>query len=138
MTTRTHDCGGTVLVGAPGAGETEHRYCDRCGAYSYLTTGLPTGTDREANREAWDAGEDESPDAPSAEDGRLLREVIEAKRAWADGGHVGPLRMSGAAYRSIHPDFRSGLGEPRACLVLAPGGTSSIPVELTDLPRVRS
>jgi hypothetical protein len=55
---RTHDCGGTILAG-PG-----YRYCDRCAAFTYFNNmPIPGGTDRDANRAAFDAGEDESPDA---------------------------------------------------------------------------
>lgn len=62
MTTTTHpNCGGTILTG--GAGEQAHIYCDRCHAFTYTSTGetVPGGTDREANRAAWDAGDDRSP-----------------------------------------------------------------------------
>src|SRR5690606_28166573 len=58
-----HDCGGTILVA--GSGEERHTYCERCGAYRYGqdVASLPTGTDPVANRAAWDAGADASPDA---------------------------------------------------------------------------
>lgn len=62
MNTATHDCGGTILIG--GVGDDRHTYCHRCGAYRYGDAeALPTGTDPVANRAAWDAGEDVSPDA---------------------------------------------------------------------------
>jgi hypothetical protein len=55
-----HVCGGTI--GHGGSGETRHKYCDRCGAFTYdLDADLPTGTDRAANRAAYDNGDDESP-----------------------------------------------------------------------------
>lgn len=52
-----HDCGGTILSGP------DHIYCDRCRAFTYDDDDtLPTGTDPAANRQAWDDGEDCSPD----------------------------------------------------------------------------
>jgi hypothetical protein len=52
-------CGGTILTA------TDHYYCDRCGAYQYhdVDDDFPTGRDPVSNREAWDSGEDRSPDA---------------------------------------------------------------------------
>jgi hypothetical protein len=59
-----HICGGTILDGGLGSPEAEHRYCDRCGAFRYGSDDeLPDGTDREANRAAFEDGEDASPDA---------------------------------------------------------------------------
>ena len=52
-----HDCGGTILAG-PG-----YHYCASCAAFAYDGAEVPTGTNREANRAAFDAGESESPDA---------------------------------------------------------------------------
>lgn len=62
-----HACGGTILAavldGLP------YRYCDTCGAFTYLYTDpdddMPDGTDHDANIEAWDNGDDESPSADS-------------------------------------------------------------------------
>lgn len=55
-----HDCGGTILIG--GTVDQEHTYCDRCGAFRYgVAHILPTGTDPEANAEAWNAGDNASP-----------------------------------------------------------------------------
>ena len=57
MDTHAHTCGGTILVD-----ESEGRtYCDRCGAYRHGDGPLPTGTDREANRQAYDDGDEASP-----------------------------------------------------------------------------
>lgn len=58
-----HACGGTILHG--GTGEQAHSYCDRCRAFAYDSADepVPDGTDREANRQAWDDGEDTSPAA---------------------------------------------------------------------------
>lgn len=54
-----HVCGGTILTGTE---VDTYRYCDRCGAFTFDQEGdLPSGADKEANREAWDAGEDSSP-----------------------------------------------------------------------------
>lgn len=61
MNTMSHACGGTILVG--GSGEQVHHYCDRCRAFAYGDADVPVGTDEKANREAWDAGEEQSPDA---------------------------------------------------------------------------
>ena len=57
-----HTCGGTILTG--GAGEQAHRYCDQCGAYAYSGP-VPSGTDKAANKAAWDNGDDASPAAKS-------------------------------------------------------------------------
>jgi hypothetical protein len=54
MQTTTHDCGGTILDGS------DHRYCDNCRAFSYRVR-FPSGIDIEANRKAWDNGEEMSP-----------------------------------------------------------------------------
>lgn len=62
----THTCGGTIATHQspdPAAEPRDYRYCDRCGAFSYEEGDLPEGTDRAANKEAWDDGEDCSPDA---------------------------------------------------------------------------
>lgn len=60
-----HACGGTVLDG--GSDDQVHRYCDRCGAFRYYngasTVALPSGVDADANRAAYDRGDDESPEA---------------------------------------------------------------------------
>ncbi len=58
----SHACGGTILHG--GSGDEGHRYCDRCRAFAYDSSGeqVPSGTDEAANREAWDNGDDCSPD----------------------------------------------------------------------------
>lgn len=56
-------CGGALLSNGDGTG---YLYCDRCGAFRAgddEDEGFPTGTDREQNREAYDAGESRSPDA---------------------------------------------------------------------------
>lgn len=63
---RLHDCGGTILVAY--CPETYERYyhCARCGAFRGGDEPvLPSGTDPEANQQAWDAGDLESPDAQS-------------------------------------------------------------------------
>ena len=63
-TYRYHEgCGGTILSG--GAGEQAHDYCDRCGAFRYDSADepFPSGSDRDANRRAYDDGDDRSPDA---------------------------------------------------------------------------
>lgn len=58
-------CGGTLLVAASGTPDA-YEYCDRCGAFRFDVDGdmddFPTGTDREANREAFENGEECSPD----------------------------------------------------------------------------
>lgn len=59
-----HGCGGTVHTG--GSGDEAHHVCDRCGAFAYDSVyegALPSGTDKVANQAAWDAGEDQSPEA---------------------------------------------------------------------------
>ena len=70
-----HVCGGTILLGAPGT-QNAHRYCDRCGAYTYdIDDRLPGGTDATANQAAWDAGDDSSPEA------RPERRTIRSRRS---------------------------------------------------------
>ena len=58
-----HVCGGTILS-STGNGE-EYQYCDRCGAYAYSedASDVPDGTDKTANKAAWDDGDTESPSA---------------------------------------------------------------------------
>lgn len=62
-----HACGGTVL--SAGGGDQKHLYCDRCGAFVYLLgrdvedVELPPGTDRAANKAAFDNADDQSPAA---------------------------------------------------------------------------
>lgn len=62
-----HACGGTILVNASasGANTVYVRTCDICSAFRYLAEGpgLPSGTDKKANLDAWEAGRRESPDA---------------------------------------------------------------------------
>jgi len=41
----------------------------------------------------------------------LSAEVTKAQDAWREGGETGPLRMSRAAFHSIHLDFRSKRGD---------------------------
>lgn len=53
-------CGGTILMG-PNTDDGHQYYCDRCGAFRYGDGPMPTGTDEAANREAYDAGDLESP-----------------------------------------------------------------------------
>ena len=63
MTTIHHDCGGTILIARCQATYESYYYCDRCGAYRWGDEPvLPSGTDAQANGEAWDAGDLESPD----------------------------------------------------------------------------
>jgi hypothetical protein len=52
-----HACGGTILGGP------DYRQCNRCGAFDVEDGDFPTGTDPQANRQAWDDGEGRSPDA---------------------------------------------------------------------------
>lgn len=66
MNTMSHACGGTILVG--GSGEQVHHYCDRCRAFAYGDDEVPAGSDERANREAWDAGEEQSPDPGDCSD----------------------------------------------------------------------
>lgn len=57
-----HECGGTILI-TNGNGEA-YQYCDTCGAFAYGEDAeVPDGTDKVANREAFDAGDTESPAA---------------------------------------------------------------------------
>lgn len=79
-----HVCGGTILVG--GTGEQEHRYCDRCRAYTYdLDAEMPGGTDRAANVEAFDRGAPSSPRS-TEQRRRGLRELTRATEE--AGGHA--------------------------------------------------
>ena len=58
-----HGCGGSFVHG--GSGEYGHTYCDRCHAFVYDSSdddSFPTGTNEEVNRQAWDDGEERSPD----------------------------------------------------------------------------
>lgn len=63
-----HVCGGTIL--SAGCGDQAHSYCDRCGAFTY-TGDVPEGSDRAANRAAWDAGDDRSPEPSAAQAARM-------------------------------------------------------------------
>ena len=57
-----HDCGGTILSG--GSGDQAHYYCDRCRAFRYASDHneeFPSGTDRDANTQSWDGGDERSP-----------------------------------------------------------------------------
>lgn len=62
-----HDCGGTIRAGEPMGCGAAYYYCDRCDAFRFDDAdGLfPTGTDQQANRDAWDNGDLRSPDAPA-------------------------------------------------------------------------
>lgn len=56
---RIHECGGTILYTA-GNDDPMH-YCDRCGAFAYGGRQIPSGSNEDANREAFDAGDEASP-----------------------------------------------------------------------------
>ena len=65
MQFRTHICGGFIRRSS------DHTFCDKCHAFvvdqspdAVVKTALPTGTDVEANRDAWVMGLERSPDAP--------------------------------------------------------------------------
>ncbi len=79
---RTHTCGGTIIRHGspdPAADPRDYLYCDRCGAFRYFgeeeeeEDGPPSGTDREANRAAWDDGDDASPEADRKGDNAVTR-----------------------------------------------------------------
>jgi hypothetical protein len=56
-------CGGAIGIAKEHDG-TAYLYCDKCGAFTMdADAELPTGSDRDANRAAWDNAEDRSPDA---------------------------------------------------------------------------
>lgn len=60
--TQKHECGGSIAAG--GEGEQAHVYCEKCAAFRYGDEAtLPTGTNKAANRAAWDAGDKASPEA---------------------------------------------------------------------------
>jgi len=62
--TQIHECGGAILTGE---NEGQYDYCDQCSAYSYEGP-VPSGTDKVANRKAWDDAAPRSPDgAPDEE-----------------------------------------------------------------------
>lgn len=63
MSLTLHICGGTIL--SAGTGDHAHCYCDRCGAFAYGSdpASVPAGTDQDANKAAWDAGDEASPNA---------------------------------------------------------------------------
>ena len=58
MDIRPHSCGGAILSAV--CDGDEYRYCDSCGAFRFGEQ-IPAGTDESANRRAWDAGDDHSP-----------------------------------------------------------------------------
>ena len=67
-----HTCGGTILQGGQADDGSGHYYCDTCRAFCLMgpsdlseserctADDVPTGTDMERNRAAWDAGESAS------------------------------------------------------------------------------
>lgn len=64
-----HDCGGAIIDGTAhiySGVSVDYRYCQDCGAFVYAdddrADDMPNGTDREANRAAWDGGDTRSPD----------------------------------------------------------------------------
>ena len=61
-----HECGGTILVGTVNT-DTYH-YCGKCEAFQFvgMSVSFPNGTDKLANRKAWDMMEQKSPHAPPA------------------------------------------------------------------------
>lgn len=56
-------CGGTILVANSGTPDA-YEHCDRCGAFQYgdIDEPFPTCTDKAANQQAWDDGQNRSPD----------------------------------------------------------------------------
>lgn len=76
----------------------------------------------------------------------VIANVTAAKDRWRAGGERGPLYLTLAEYLAIHLDFRRPYVNPRhrkretdhpQCLVLATGGTCSVPVVITDEPSAR-
>lgn len=68
MDNQTHDCGGAILSGSLGFDDQpNYLYCDRCGAFRHGEKAgegpdsIPSGTDAEVNRIAWDDSEEQSP-----------------------------------------------------------------------------
>jgi len=64
----------------------------------------------------------------------LSAEVTKAQDAWREGGEKGPIRISRAAFHSIHLDFRSKRGDSThpSCLVrTSASGTNLVRVEFT-------
>jgi len=55
----THECGGTLLHGNGVSSADTYTYCSHCAAFRFDVNDqpFPTGTDRDANIAAWDAGE---------------------------------------------------------------------------------
>ena len=94
-----HVCGGTILAG--NLGGNDYRYCDRCGAFTYDSAGdLPAGTDREANREAWDESEECSPGAETSgrtEAREELRKKLEGYMSDNIGAAIGYLASAESA-----------------------------------------
>lgn len=61
-----HTCGGVILSGDGLLDNLlYYDYCNTCGAFRHNSSDdFPTGTNKEENRQAWDLGEDCSPDSP--------------------------------------------------------------------------
>ena len=97
MRTTTHVCGGTLITG--GSGETAHTCCDRCGAFAYDSYDgeFPGGTDKAANQQAWDDGDECSPG--------ITDEEIELLRDHA--GEAGDLEQVELCDRALDGDQRA-------------------------------
>jgi hypothetical protein len=50
-----HACGGTILGGP------DHKFCDRCCAFTTRGGAVPDGLERRVNQEAWECGASRSP-----------------------------------------------------------------------------
>ena len=61
-----HNCGGIIEQ------DKALVFCAECGAFNRVGGTLPTGTDANANVDAWDAGELTSPKAPAVKMNRVL------------------------------------------------------------------
>ena len=117
MSIETHDCGGTILSGyGP-----NHSYCDRCGAFAVGDDPVPDGTDRDANRRAWDNCEERSPARePEPEDtpeGWIVFHAKEAGKPHLHGVEAGepgnwhyePEEGSGDVWSKGYPTRREAL-----------------------------
>lgn len=63
-----HACGGTISVATSPEDGADYHACALCAAFAFDPRPVPTGTDRDANMAAWDAGDLTSPDAATAEE----------------------------------------------------------------------
>ena len=91
MAANHENCGGSLLTGWGGnTGQDEYTYCDKCRAFVFGDDDMPPGGVPEwRNREAWDNGDERSPD-PDYETERSISAEGDLREDWSSRRYRNP------------------------------------------------